>query len=110
MNTPAATRRETNVTALDIEHRTVSAERSVRITRTECTVLAALAAKPGHIVRRNEFYQALYADRLDGGPLTRELVLHVLIHRLRIKLRAAGSEWTIRNQFGDGYELLTEAA
>src|SRR3954471_4282900 len=76
-------------------------ERSTPLTPTEFRLLAALAARPGEVVRRRELVSAAWPD----GAIVHENTLDVYITRLRRKLREveAGSE--IATARGVGYVL-----
>src|SRR3954447_3813086 len=76
-------------------------ERSTPLTPTEFRLLAALAARPGEVVRRRELVAAAWAD----GAIVHENTLDAYITRLRRKLREveAGSE--IATTRGVGYVL-----
>jgi two-component system OmpR family response regulator len=71
------------------------------LTPTEFRLLAALAARPGTVVRRRE----LAATAWPEGAIVHDNTLDVYIVRLRRKLREAGSEQSIVTARGVGYSL-----
>src|SRR4051794_29111558 len=76
-------------------------DRSAPLTPTEFRLLAALAARPGEVVRRRELAAAAWPD----GAIVHENTLDAYIMRLRRKLReveAGGENATTR---GVGYVL-----
>jgi two-component system, OmpR family, response regulator len=73
----------------------------VALTPTEFRLLAALAARPGEVVRR----AALVAAGWPDGAIVHDNTLDAYLARIRRKLREAGSPATIATARGVGYEL-----
>src|SRR4051812_39438237 len=76
-------------------------ERVVPLTPTEFRLLAALAARPGQVLRRRELIAAAWPD----GAIVHANTLDAYIGRLRRKLRALGAEDGIETARGVGYAL-----
>jgi two-component system, OmpR family, response regulator len=72
-----------------------------RLTPTEFRLLAALAARPGEVVRRG----ALTAAAWPSGAIVHENTLDAYLTRLRRKLRTVGSPAVIETVRGVGYVL-----
>ena len=73
----------------------------VALTPTEFRLLAALAARPGHVVRRRGLVAAGWPD----GAIVSENTLDAYLARIRRKLRAAGAPAAIETARGVGYLL-----
>jgi two-component system OmpR family response regulator len=71
------------------------------LTPTEFRLLATLAARPGHILRRHELTAAAWPD----GAIVHDNTLDTYIGRLRRKLREVGSPESIETARGVGYTL-----
>src|SRR4051794_26990720 len=71
------------------------------LTPTEFRLLAAMAARPGDVVRRHELVAAAWPD----GAIVHENTLDTYIGRLRRKLRAIGAAEAISTARGVGYVL-----
>jgi two-component system response regulator MprA len=76
-------------------------DRVERLTPTEFRLLAALAARPGRVVRRG----ALAAAAWPEGAIVHENTLDAYLARVRRKLRTVGSPATIETVRGVGYVL-----
>jgi two-component system response regulator MprA len=76
-------------------------ERLAALTPTEFRLLAALAARPGEVLRRRELVSAAWPD----GAIVHANTLDAYIGRLRRKLRALGAETEIATARGVGYTL-----
>ena len=76
-------------------------ERSEPLTPTEFRLLAALAARPGDVVRRRELVATAWPD----GAIVNDNTLDAYITRLRRKLRDVGSAEEIVTARGVGYAL-----
>ena len=76
-------------------------ERSEPLTPTEFRLLAALAAKPGAVIRRRQLVAAAWPD----GAIVHDNTLDAYIGRLRRKLRDLESETEITTARGVGYKL-----
>ncbi len=76
-------------------------DRVERLTPTEFRVLAALAGRPGDVVRRRELVAAAWPD----GAIVHDNTLDTYVGRLRRKLRGAGSDREIETARGVGYSL-----
>jgi two-component system, OmpR family, response regulator len=73
----------------------------VALTPTEYRLLAALAARPGEVVRRAELVAAGWPD----GAIVHDNTLDAYVARLRRKLREIGREGAIATAHGVGYRL-----
>src|SRR4051812_30993565 len=76
-------------------------ERSEPLTPTEFRLLAALAAKPGAVIRRRQLVAAAWPD----GAIVHDNTLDAYIGRLRRKLRDLESKTEITTARGVGYKL-----
>jgi two-component system response regulator MprA len=76
-------------------------ERAEALTPTEFRLLAALAARPGEVVRRHELVSAAWPD----GAIVHANTLDAYIGRLRRKLRDLGADSEIATARGVGYAL-----
>jgi two-component system, OmpR family, response regulator len=74
---------------------------SVALTPTEFRLLAALAARPGEVVRRQQLVAAAWPD----GAIVHDNTLDTYIGRLRRKLRELGVDEQIATARGVGYSL-----
>lgn len=82
-------------------HSLRAGERSASLTPTEFRILAALAARPGDVLRRGELTAAAWPD----GAIVHANTLDTYIGRLRRKLAAVGSTRGIETVRGVGYAL-----
>jgi two-component system response regulator MprA len=73
----------------------------VPLTPTEFRLLAALAARPGTVVRRTTLVAAGWPD----GAIVHDNTLDAYLARIRRKLREAGAAEAIHTLRGVGYEL-----
>ena len=73
----------------------------VPLTPTEFRLLAALAARPGEVVRR----AALVAAGWPDGAIVHDNTLDAYVARIRRKLREAGAPEEIATARGVGYRL-----
>jgi two-component system response regulator MprA len=76
-------------------------ERVEALTPTEFRLLAALAARPGEVLRRHELVAAAWPD----GAIVHANTLDAYIGRLRRKLRGLGASAQIATARGVGYTL-----
>jgi two-component system response regulator MprA len=76
-------------------------ERTEPLTPTEFRLLAALAARPGEVLRRRELVAAAWPD----GAIVHANTLDAYIGRLRRKLRSLGADAEISTARGVGYTL-----
>ena len=72
------------------------------LTPTEFRLLAALAGKPGAVLRRRELVRAAWPE----GAIVHDNTLDQYMARLRRKLRETAAEATIETLHGVGYRLL----
>lgn len=79
--------------------RTDNAEQ--KLTPTEFRLLAALAARPGVVVRRRAVVAAAWPD----GAIVSENTIDSYIRRIRVKLEAAGSPMELTTVRGVGFIL-----
>jgi two-component system response regulator MprA len=82
-------------------HAIVNGETTVRLTPTEFRLLAALAARPGEVVRRGALVSAAWPD----GAIVHDNTLDAYLARIRRKLRAAGDPAVVDTARGVGYVL-----
>ena len=82
-------------------HALRSEERAASLTPTEFRIFAALAARPGDVVRRADLTATAWPD----GAIVHANTLDTYIGRLRRKLTAVGSSRTIETVRGVGYSL-----
>jgi two-component system OmpR family response regulator len=75
--------------------------KSTRVTPTEFRILAALAARPGEVVRRRELIQSAWPY----GAIVHDNTLDAYLARLRRKLRELDSSSEISTVHGVGYTL-----
>lgn len=75
---------------------------SAMLTPTEYRLLAALAARPGEVLRRRELTAAAWPD----GAIVHDNTLDAYVGRIRRKLRAVGREDALGTVHGVGYRLL----
>ena len=95
---------ESDPTALRLDPATHSAwvgERQQQLTPTEFRLLAALAARPGDVVRRHELLLAAWPY----GAVVHDNTLDAYVLRLRRKLRNLGSEQQIHTARAIGHSL-----
>jgi two-component system response regulator MprA len=76
-------------------------DRSEPLTPTEFRLMAALAARPGEVLRRRELVLAAWPD----GAIVHDNTLDAYIARLRRKLRDVGASEEIATARGVGYVL-----
>ncbi len=84
-----------------ITHGAESGEERVPLTPTEFRLLAALAAKPGTVVRRAELVRVGWP----AGAIVHQNTLDQYLARLRRKLRELGTTVAIETTHGVGYTL-----
>jgi two-component system OmpR family response regulator len=84
-----------------VAHAVASGDRSVALTPTEFRVLAALAGRPGEVLRRRELVRAAWPD----GAIVHDNTLDQYVARLRRKLRDVSGETMISTAHGVGYRL-----
>ena len=82
-------------------HAVVHAGERVALTPTEFRLLAALAGRPGEVVRR----RALVAAGWPDGAIVSENTLDAYLARIRRKLRDAGAPAAVETARGVGYLL-----
>jgi two-component system OmpR family response regulator len=82
-------------------HSVVAGHGDVPLTPTEYRLLAALAARPGEVVRRGELVAAGWPD----GAIVHDNTLDAYVARLRRKLREIGRDGAIATAHGVGYRL-----
>lgn len=83
------------------EHAVRAGERAVALTPTEFRLFAALAARPGAVVRRHELVAAAWPD----GAIVHDNTLDTYIARLRRKLESLGHGGRIATVRGVGYRV-----
>jgi DNA-binding response OmpR family regulator len=82
-----------------VTHAISSDDREVALTPTEFRLLAALAARPGEVVRRRELVQAAWP----AGAMVHDNTLDQYVARLRRKLRDLAAPAAIATAHGVGY-------
>jgi two-component system OmpR family response regulator len=80
-------------------HAIVHRGRTIPLTPTEFRLLAALAARPGHVVRRASLVAAAWPE----GAIVHDNTLDAYMARLRRKLRDAGAPAEVKTARGVGY-------
>jgi len=76
-------------------------DQEIALTPTEFRLLAALAARPGTVVRRATLVAAAWPD----GAVVHDNTLDAYIARIRRKLRRSGAPEAIETTRGVGYRL-----
>jgi two-component system OmpR family response regulator len=82
-------------------HALVLGDATVTLTPTEFRLVAALAARPGVVVRRPELVAAGWPD----GAIVHDNTLDAYLARIRRKLRAVGAPQAVETVRGVGYVL-----
>ena len=82
-------------------HAVAFGSESQALTPTEFRLLAALAGRPGTVVRRTELIAAAWPD----GALVHDNTLDAYIARIRRKLRLVGAPEAVETHRGVGYVL-----
>jgi two-component system response regulator MprA len=82
-------------------HAMHAGDQRVSLSPTEVRLLAALAGRPGEVVRRRELVAAAWPD----GAIVHDNTLDTYVGRLRRKLRALSVEEQIVTARGVGYSL-----
>jgi two-component system OmpR family response regulator len=82
-------------------HAIVHGDARVALTPTEFRIVAALAARPGEVVRRAALVAAAWPD----GAIVHDNTLDAYIARIRRKLRDAGAPAVVETARGVGYVL-----
>jgi two-component system OmpR family response regulator len=84
-----------------VTHALASGDHTVPLTPTEFRLLAAIVARPGHVVRRLELVRAAWPD----GAIVHDNTLDQYVARLRRKLQEAQSDAAIATVRGVGYRF-----
>jgi two-component system response regulator MprA len=84
-----------------VTHAVVRGDRQIALTPTEFRVLAALAARPGEVLRRRELVRAAWPE----GAIVHDNTLDQYVARLRRKLRELSDDLSITTTHGVGYRL-----
>jgi two-component system response regulator MprA len=84
-----------------VDHSVHVGDREIALTPTEFRLLAALAARPGAIVRR----ATLIATGWPDGAVVHDNTLDAYVARIRRKLRESGAPAVIETARGVGYRL-----
>ncbi|MEA2278650.1 MAG: hypothetical protein QOC78_3610 [Solirubrobacteraceae bacterium] len=84
-----------------VAHAVSSGEHEVSLTPTEFRLLAALAARPGAVVRRRDLVRAAWPE----GAIVHDNTLDQYVARLRRKLRELSAQASIATAHGVGYRL-----
>ncbi len=84
-----------------VVHAVRNGERTVQLTPTEFRMLAALAARPGQVVRRAELRSAAWPD----GAIVHDNTIDAYVVRLRRKLAEVASAEALETVRGVGYVL-----
>lgn len=82
-------------------HAIVHGPATIPLTPTEFRLLAALAARPGEVVRRSSLVAAAWPD----GAIVHDNTLDAYLARIRRKLRDAGAPAGVTTARGVGYVL-----
>jgi two-component system, OmpR family, response regulator len=92
---------ETGVLLDPVAHAVTVGEQSAMLTPTEFRILAALAGRPGAVLRRSELVAAAWPD----GAIVHDNTLDAYIARIRRKLRELGAPDALETVRGVGYVL-----
>jgi two-component system response regulator MprA len=84
-----------------VRHAVADGGQEVTLTPTEFRVLAALAARPGQVLRRREIVHAAWP----AGAIVHDNTLDQYVARLRRKLRVLDGDVAIGTVHGVGYRL-----
>jgi DNA-binding response OmpR family regulator len=84
-----------------VAHAISGEEGEAPLTPTEFRLLAALAAKPGAVVRRRDLVRAAWPE----GAIVHDNTLDQYVARLRRKLREVTADAAIETAHGVGYRL-----
>jgi DNA-binding response OmpR family regulator len=84
-----------------VRHAITGDDGEASLTPTEFRVLAALAARPGAVVRRRDLVRAAWPD----GAIVHDNTLDQYVARLRRKLREVSAQAAIATAHGVGYRL-----
>jgi two-component system response regulator MprA len=84
-----------------VTHSAAHRDRVVPLTPTEFRLLAALAGRPGAVLRRRELKSTAWPD----GAIVHDNTLDQFVARLRRKLRELAAECSIDTVHGVGYRL-----
>ena len=84
-----------------VTHAVAHGDQEISLTPTEFRVLAALAARPGEVLRRRELVRAGWPE----GAIVHDNTLDQYVARLRRKLRELDAEPSITTAHGVGYRL-----
>jgi DNA-binding response OmpR family regulator len=84
-----------------VAHAITGDDGQASLTPTEFRVLAALAARPGAVVRRRDLVRAAWPD----GAIVHDNTLDQYVARLRRKLRDVSAHIAIETAHGVGYRL-----
>ena len=99
---PAGAARRTPDVLLDpAAHAVAAGDRRVGLTPTEFRLLAALAARPGEVLRRAELVAAAWPY----GAIVHDNTLDAYVARIRRKLRDVGASRALETVRGVGYVL-----
>ena len=82
-------------------HALVTDDAEVPLTPTEYRILAAIAGRPGEVVRRRAVVAAAWPD----GAIVSENTVDTYIRRVRTKLEQAGTPLTLQTVRGVGFTL-----
>lgn len=93
--------------SLDPDTRMLRAEKAVKLSPAQSTVLAALAERPGALVVHDKILDALWGDK-DDGPGVTELTVYV--SKLRKHLAEVKAAAVIQSHPGAGYSIQGAAA
>lgn len=81
-------------------------DRVVILTRAQGLLFSLLCARPGVLVDRATFEDALWAEREDGGPTDMVGALDKVIASIRRRLAESVVPYTIEAQCGRGFRLV----
>ena len=81
----------------------------VKLRPYQAQMLRALVDGCCRVVRRSRLVDAIWGDKVDGGPENANGAVNVHMHYLRRSLRQAGFPGSIRTEPRVGYELVLAA-
>lgn len=93
------------LTAIKAELQMTFRVRGVNLWPQELYILSALYRWDG-LVTNSRLIDVLYGDDPDGGPETADVVVKVVVSRIRKKIKKAGLHWTIETFAAQGYRLV----
>lgn len=82
----------------------IEAIAAITLSGHERRIALSLAGNFGHVVAMATLIDAVYGDDPEGGPLTADVIIKVMLVRLRRRLAPFGL--AVNNVYGVGYRLV----